>query len=43
MRTYGFADGHSEVHRSDDGDYTSWEAEHLVRPVSGDLSGAAAK
>ena len=43
MRTYGFADGHSEVHRSDDGDYTAWEAEHQARPVSGDLPGAAAK
>ena len=36
MRTYGFADGHSEIHRSDSGDYSAWEAEHQVRPKTGD-------
>ncbi|HTH47485.1 MAG TPA: sigma-70 family RNA polymerase sigma factor [Candidatus Limnocylindria bacterium] len=32
MRTYAFADGHSEVHRSDDGDFSAWEAQHQVQP-----------
>ena len=36
MRTYGFADGHSERRRSDSGDYSAWEAEHQVRPKTGD-------
>lgn len=36
MRTYGFADGHSELRRSDSGDYSAWEAEHQVRPKTGD-------
>lgn len=43
LRIYGFADGHSEIVRIDDGDFTAWEAEHQVRPASGDLPGAAAK
>lgn len=30
-RTYGFADGHSEIHSTDDGDYTAWEAKHQVQ------------
>ncbi len=42
-RTYGFADGHSEVHGSDDGDFSAWEAQHQVQPVTGDLPGAAGK
>jgi RNA polymerase sigma factor (sigma-70 family) len=29
-RTYGFADGHSEVHKSDTGDFSQWEAERMV-------------
>ena len=36
MRAYGFADGHSEIKRSDTGDYSAWEAEHQVRPKTGD-------
>lgn len=43
MRTYGFADGHSEVHRSDDGDYTAWEAEHQAQPQTGALPGSGGK
>lgn len=33
-RTYGFADGHSEVHSTDDGDYRAWEAEHQAQPTT---------
>ena len=29
-RTYGFADGHTEVHFSTDGDFESWERERMV-------------
>ncbi|MHB1309967.1 MAG: RNA polymerase sigma factor [Limisphaerales bacterium] len=29
-RTYLFADGHSEIHRAPDGDFTAWEAERMV-------------
>jgi hypothetical protein len=39
-RTYGFADGHSEVHSSDDGDYTAWEAQHQVQAKTGNPTGA---
>ena len=42
-RTYGFADGHSEVHSSDDGDYTAWEAQHQVQPKTGNPAGAGGK
>jgi len=31
-RTYGFADGHTEIHSTDDGDYSAWEAQHQVQP-----------
>jgi hypothetical protein len=27
-RTYAFADGHSEIHRAEDGNFTSWEEKH---------------
>ena len=40
MRTYGFADGHSEVHRSDDGDFSAWEAQHQVQPKTGAQPGS---
>ena len=30
-RTYGFADGHSEVHISPDGDFGPWESERMQR------------
>jgi hypothetical protein len=29
-RTYGFADGHSEVHRSDSEDFQAWESQHTA-------------
>ena len=31
-RTYGFADGHSEVHSSPDGDFGPWESERMPQP-----------
>ncbi|MBN9690045.1 MAG: sigma-70 family RNA polymerase sigma factor [Verrucomicrobia bacterium] len=34
-RTYGFADGHSEIKHSDDGDYAEFEAKRQVRSASG--------
>jgi ribosomal protein L12E/L44/L45/RPP1/RPP2 len=30
VRTYGFADGHTEVRHSADGDFTAWEQQHGV-------------
>jgi len=29
-RAYGFADGHSELHRAEDGNFEPWEAKHFV-------------
>jgi RNA polymerase sigma factor (sigma-70 family) len=34
-RTYGFADGHSEVYRSVDGDFSGWESQHAMGPSGG--------
>jgi RNA polymerase sigma factor (sigma-70 family) len=31
-RTYGFADGHAEVHRSETGDFSEWESRHMGSP-----------
>ncbi|MGO8674987.1 MAG: RNA polymerase sigma factor [Limisphaerales bacterium] len=31
-RTYGFADGHCEVHRAADGDFETWERQHTFSP-----------
>jgi hypothetical protein len=31
-RTYLFADGHSEIHSSDDGDFTAWEKARWPKP-----------
>lgn len=33
-KTYGFADGHVEIHRSDTGDFQSYEAQHFFVPPS---------
>jgi len=33
-RTYGFADGHSEIHRTPDGNFESWEAQHTAAPAA---------
>ena len=32
-RGYGFADGHSEIHRVVDGNFDAWEAQHMVPPT----------
>ncbi len=30
VRTYGFADGHTEVHKAADGNFTPWEQQHMA-------------
>lgn len=30
VRAYGFADGHSEIHKAADGRFESWEARHMI-------------
>jgi hypothetical protein len=30
VRTYGFADGHSEVHSAADGNFAPWEQQHMA-------------
>jgi hypothetical protein len=30
QRAYGFADGHSELHRAVDGNFEPWEAQHMI-------------
>jgi RNA polymerase sigma factor (sigma-70 family) len=32
LRAYGFADGHSEVHRAADGNFETWEKQHTLSP-----------
>ena len=32
-RTYGFADGHTEVHKADDGNFDPWEKQHMFSPA----------
>jgi RNA polymerase sigma factor (sigma-70 family) len=34
-RTYGFADGHTEVHKEEDGNFATWEAGHLLQKSDG--------
>jgi hypothetical protein len=31
-RAYGFADGHSEIHKTADGNFQPWEAQHIAVP-----------
>jgi RNA polymerase sigma factor (sigma-70 family) len=31
-RSYGFADGHSEIHVAPDGNFEPWESQHLLKP-----------
>lgn len=38
-RAYGFADGHSELHKAIDGNFGPWEAQHIVAPPLGVQSG----
>ncbi len=30
VRAYGFADGHSEIHKATDGNFEAWEAKHMM-------------
>jgi hypothetical protein len=32
-RTYAFADGHSEIHLSADGNFDAWEEQHMIAPA----------
>jgi RNA polymerase sigma factor (sigma-70 family) len=32
VKTYGFADGHSEIHTEPDGNFDAWEQQHMVSP-----------
>jgi len=32
MKTYGFADGHAEVHREPSGNFDDWESKHTASP-----------
>jgi hypothetical protein len=31
VRTYGFADGHSEVRKEETDDFSAWEAQHMIQ------------
>src|SRR5262249_34392547 len=33
VRAYGFADGHSEIHKAQDGNFAPWEAQHVATAV----------
>lgn len=35
LRTYGFADGHTEVHKVDDGNFQPWESQHMAASPGG--------
>ena len=32
VRDYTFADGHSEIHKAADGNFQTWEAQHMIPP-----------
>jgi hypothetical protein len=34
-KTYGFADGHAEIHTEPDGNFDEWESQHMVPPLPG--------
>jgi len=34
-RAYGFADGHSEIHKAVDGNFLPWEQQHMIAPQPG--------
>lgn len=42
-RTYGFADGHSEIHSSPDGDFSAFEAARQPKPRADAAGGAGAQ
>jgi prepilin-type processing-associated H-X9-DG protein len=31
-RTYGFADGHTEIHKAEDGNFGPWEEQRIQKP-----------
>jgi len=33
VKAYGFADGHAEIHREPDGNFTDWENQRIIQPV----------
>jgi RNA polymerase sigma factor (sigma-70 family) len=33
LKAYGFADGHSEIHQAQDGDFAPWETQHIQPPA----------
>jgi hypothetical protein len=33
VKGYGFADGHSEIHKAQDGNFTPWESQHIAPPL----------
>jgi hypothetical protein len=35
VRAYAFADGHSEIHRAEDGNFLPWEQQHMVLAPGG--------
>jgi RNA polymerase sigma factor (sigma-70 family) len=39
LRAYAFADGHSEIHKTEDGNFEPWEAQHMTAPQAGGQSG----
>jgi hypothetical protein len=34
-KTYGFADGHAEIHTEPDGNFDEWESQHMIPPLPG--------
>jgi prepilin-type processing-associated H-X9-DG protein len=34
-RDYAFADGHCEIHKTDDGNFEPWESQHMMASVAG--------
>lgn len=33
QKTYGFADGHAEIHTEPDGNFDDWESQHIIPPL----------
>jgi RNA polymerase sigma factor (sigma-70 family) len=33
MKTYGFADGHAEIHKQPDGNFADWESQRIIQPA----------
>jgi len=32
LKAYGFADGHAEIYKSEDGNFDKWEDERIIKP-----------